>query len=245
MLCSRHEEAWARLLSLCPPNTNVTVSAIYRCHWGRARSPLRSAAPDRRPMHQSRKLHRLFYRASVSSLGSQKSSADLEETGIALIAPAWPTATFGSTTKLFIADHRQYWSQPLVVGDSALVDVADLVKGAVSEINAVIADRKPAVGMVNDGYPLADCRLGFLARRQDEDHFVVLQRQRLREGALLLPGKRVFQIVAAARRPSRGLCWSAPISVDSACNIGQAAAPNAIMGWTMFQPRREQWTRQR
>src|SRR5512132_3557458 len=123
MLCSRHEEAWARLLSLCPPNTNVTVSAIYRCHWGRARSPLRSAAPDRRPMHQSRKLHRLFYRASVSSLGSQKSSADLEETGIALIAPAWPTATFGSATKLFIADHRQYWSQPLVIGDSALVDV--------------------------------------------------------------------------------------------------------------------------
>jgi hypothetical protein len=32
-------------------------------------------------------------------------------------------------------------------------------------------------------------------------HFVVLQRQRLREGALLLPGKRAFQIVAAAQRP--------------------------------------------
>src|SRR5512132_2401466 len=116
-------------------------------------------------------------------------------------APAWPTATFGSATKLFIADHRQYWPQPLVIGDSALVDVADLVKGAVSEINAVIADRKPAVGMVNDGYPLADCRLGLRARRQDEDHFVVLQCQRLREGALLFPGKRVFQIVADAQRP--------------------------------------------
>ena len=25
----------------------------------------------------------------------------------------------------------------------------------------------------------------------------------------------------------------------------QAKAPNAIMGWTVFQPRREQWTRQR
>ena len=25
----------------------------------------------------------------------------------------------------------------------------------------------------------------------------------------------------------------------------EAEAPNAIMGWTMFQPRREQWTRQR
>ena len=54
--------------------------------------------------------------------------------------------------------------QPLVIGDSALVDVADLVKGAVGVINAVIADRKPAVRMVNDGYPLADCRLGLLAR---------------------------------------------------------------------------------
>jgi hypothetical protein len=38
------------------------------------------------------------------------------------------------------------------------------------------------------------------------------------------------------RRPSRGLCWSAPISADSACNIGEAIAPNAIMGWTVFQP---------
>ena len=47
------------------------------------------------------------------------------------------------------------------------------------------------------------------------------------------------------RRPSRGLCWSVPISADSACNIGEAEAPNAIMGWTVFQPRREQWTRQR
>ena len=27
--------------------------------------------------------------------------------------------------------------------------------------------------------------------------------------------------------------------------VREAEAPNAIMGWTMFQPRREQWTRQR
>ena len=30
---------------LCPPNTNVTVSAIYRCHWGRARSPCAAQRP--------------------------------------------------------------------------------------------------------------------------------------------------------------------------------------------------------
>src|SRR5512132_4314443 len=32
---------------------------------------------------------------------------------------------------------------------------------------------------------------------------------------------------------------------DHCPNIGEAEAPNAIMGWTVFQPRREQWTRQR
>ena len=42
-----------------------------------------------------------------------------------------------------------------------------------------------------------------------------------------------------------GSVGACQISADSACNIGEAVAPNAIMGWTVFQPRREQWTRQR
>jgi hypothetical protein len=37
---------------------------------GRARSPRRSAASDRRPMHGRLKPRRLFYRAGVSALGS-------------------------------------------------------------------------------------------------------------------------------------------------------------------------------
>jgi hypothetical protein len=55
--------------------------------------------------------------------------------------------------------------------------------------------------MVDDGDPLADRRLGLVSRLQDENYLVVLQRQRLREGALLLPGKRVLQIVAGAQLP--------------------------------------------
>ena len=43
------EPRHARPLSMCPPNTDVTISAIYKCHLGsgggRARSPRRSAAP--------------------------------------------------------------------------------------------------------------------------------------------------------------------------------------------------------
>ena len=42
------------------------------------------AAPDR-----------LVYRAGTSPLGSKRSSADLVEMGVALIAPAWSTARLG------------------------------------------------------------------------------------------------------------------------------------------------------
>src|SRR5690242_8793169 len=59
----------------------------------------------------------------------ESSSADLEETGITLIAPARPTATLGPATQLFVTDHRQYWPQPLVVGNGTLIDLADLIEG--------------------------------------------------------------------------------------------------------------------
>jgi hypothetical protein len=133
-----------------------------------------------------------------------KSSADLEETGVRLIAPARPTATLGPATQLFIADHRQYRSQPLVVGDGALIDLPNLVEGAVSH-DTFVTDRKPAVGMVDDGDALADRCLGLLARFQDEHHFVVLEGERLREGALLLPGKRILQIIVGPQRPMQVL----------------------------------------
>ena len=32
----KEAEKVARKLVVCPPNTDVTVSAIYKCHWGRA-----------------------------------------------------------------------------------------------------------------------------------------------------------------------------------------------------------------
>ena len=92
--------------------------------------------------------------------------------------------------ELFVANHRQYRSQMLVVSDRALVDLANLVEGAVGEFDPVVADRKPAIGVVENGYIFADRRFGRLARLQDEDHFVVLPGQRLGEAALFLPGQR-------------------------------------------------------
>ncbi|HEY2539590.1 MAG TPA: hypothetical protein VGI28_08870, partial [Stellaceae bacterium] len=72
-----------------------------------------------------------FYDAGVSPLGSSRSLANLEETSIALVAPARPTATLGPAAQLFLADYRQDRPQVFVVSDRALVDLANLVEGPV------------------------------------------------------------------------------------------------------------------
>ena len=83
-------------------------------------------APD---ADEKRSVNRLEYRLSERQLTRLvEISADLEAAGVALIAPAWPTATFGLATKLLIADHRQHWPQPLILGDGTLVDVPILSK---------------------------------------------------------------------------------------------------------------------
>ena len=138
---------------------------------------------------------------TVSWPDSQNRSADFEQARVALITPPRPAALLGSATQLFVANHRQNCPQLLVVSDRALVDLAHLVECAVGEFDSVMADRKSAVGVVEDGYVFADRRLRRLARLHDENDFVVLQCQRLGESALLLPGKSVLQIVTDAQLP--------------------------------------------
>jgi hypothetical protein len=93
----------------------------------------------------------------------------------------------------------------LVVGDGALVDLANLIEGAVGEFDPIVADHKPAIGVVENRDVLADCCLGRLARLQNEDYLVVLQCQRLREAPFFFPGKRVIKIVSGAQRPMQVL----------------------------------------
>jgi len=81
----------------------------------------------------------------------ERSSADLEETGVTLIAPARPATRLGPAAQLFVTDHRQYRPQVFVVSDGALVDVANLVEGAISELDPTMTDGKPAVGVVENG----------------------------------------------------------------------------------------------
>jgi hypothetical protein len=76
--------------------------------------------------------------------------------------------------------------------DRSLRDLANLVKGPIRQFDAAITDCQPAVGIVDDGDPLADRGLGLLAWLQDEDG--------LKEGSMSLEvlaidaGKRSFHL---------------------------------------------------
>jgi hypothetical protein len=59
-----------------------------------------------------------------------------------LIAPARPATAFGPAAQLFISYHREYCSQPFLVGDGALVDLANFIESAVSELDALARLRR-------------------------------------------------------------------------------------------------------
>ena len=52
----------------------------------------------------------------------------------------------------------------------ALVDLAKPIEGAVGQLDTLVADRKSAIGIIDNGYQLADRRFSLLARLQNEDH---------------------------------------------------------------------------
>ena len=81
--------------------------------------------------------------------------------------------------ELLVADHCQYRAQPLVLDNRSLIDLSDLIEGAVGQLNTLVADRQPAVGIVDHRDPLADRRRSLVSRFQDEKDLIILQRQRL------------------------------------------------------------------
>ena len=86
------------------------------------------------------------------SISFLEGSADSEQTGFALIASArrFGAAMFGPAAQLFVADHRQYWPQPFLVGDGALVDL--VAGGKVKNLNQkLLALRSNA--LICSGFP--------------------------------------------------------------------------------------------
>src|SRR5271169_3397808 len=81
-------------------------------------------------------------------------------------------------TQLLRADEGERGTELFVLDDRGLRDLANFIKGPIRQLDALIADRQPAVGMVHYRHPLADRCLGGLAWVQDKHYFVVLQGQR-------------------------------------------------------------------
>ncbi len=135
----------------------------------------------------------------MSLPGLERNSADFEQSRIALIASArcLLAAGFGPRD-LLLADKGENGAEPLVLDNLGLRDLPQLVEGAVSQLDTIVADRQPAIGIIEYAHPLADRRLGLVGRRENENYLVVLQGQRPRERALLLPGKGILQIILVA-----------------------------------------------
>jgi len=121
------------------PFRDVTVGGFGRRSGAK---PVRSAAPDRRPPLGSLKPHLLVYRARISAIGSWRISADFKQPSIALIAAARRRATARlGPFDLLLADKGEGGTEPLVLDNRRLRDLAQGVKGAVSQFRALVAKR--------------------------------------------------------------------------------------------------------
>src|SRR3954470_4262369 len=108
-------------------------------------------------------------------------SANFEQSRITLIAAAWCLLAAGfGPRNLLLADNGEHGTEPLVLDNLGLRDLPQFVKGAVSQLDTLVADRQPAIGIIEHADPLADRRLGLVTRRENENHLVVLQGQRPR-----------------------------------------------------------------
>src|SRR3954447_12073414 len=69
------------------------------------------------------------------------------------------------------------------------------------KLQALVLDRKSTVGIVEHRDALAGEGPCDRVRLEDEQHVVILQRQAVRDRAVLLPGKRLIELVVLAHRP--------------------------------------------
>src|SRR6478752_7240531 len=80
-------------------------------------------------------------------------SADFEQSRIALIASARRLLAAGfGPRNLLLADNGENRAEPLVLDNLGLRDLPQLVKGAVSQLDTFVADRQPAIGIIEHGH---------------------------------------------------------------------------------------------
>jgi len=91
-------------------------------------------------------------------------SADFEQPCVELITSALRrAATCLGPFDLLLADDGEDRAKPFVIDNIALRNL-QRVKGAVGQLDPLVADRQPPVGMINHSNPLADRSLRLVAR---------------------------------------------------------------------------------
>src|SRR5215212_2956911 len=128
-------------------------------------------------------------------------STDLEHVPVSLTTPPWGSRAAGHVLLFLpLGDVGQHRTEPLVLDKGRLVDLLQPVKGAVGQVDAVMADRQTPIGVVEDGHPLARQGPADRIRLKEEQDLVVLECQVERHRALLLPGEHIIQRYAFGQR---------------------------------------------
>jgi len=103
--------------------------------------------------------------------------ADFEHVAdLPLAAWGGPTASF-SPLDLPLADMREDGAEVLVLDNSCLRNLPQLIEVGVSQVEPAVADRQPAVRIIDNGDALAAELAGDRVRLEQEHDFVVLQGQ--------------------------------------------------------------------
>lgn len=107
----------------------------------------------------------------------------------------------GHVEMLLLFDNvGQNRTETFVLNNRSLVDLRALVEGAVGQIEAVVPDGQPPVGIIDHRDPLARQRPRDRVRFQHEHDLVVLQCQIDRHRTLFLPGEGIVEIVMVGKR---------------------------------------------
>src|SRR5271155_4217079 len=140
-------------------------------------------------------------RCRPANVASGPASADFEHV-VDLPLAAWRgLAARLRAFDLPLADLREDGAEVLVLDDGGLRNLPQLVKGGVRQVEPAVADRQPAVGIIDHGDALAAELAGDRVRLEQEHDFVVLQGQAVGDRPLFAPGEDVGKVIAGRQWP--------------------------------------------
>ena len=161
--------------------------------------------------------------------GVGSGSADFKHVADLPLAARCGLAASFCTFDLPLADVREDGAEVLVLDDGGLRNLPQLVEGGVGQVEPTVADRQPAVGIIDDGDALAAELAGELVWLDQEHDLVVLQGQVIGNRPLLAPGEDIGEIVAGRQWPMEVL-GVVRLLAEAGVVIGQKTRQQLVSG---------------